>query len=297
MISWPFPVTVITILLSMIAFFVIILSIPSGESAASVFATDFKKWCFNYDPLTGDMEWAYVFMYLVQPFIVAVVIFAIWKEPLQELKQLGWWPAAPYVAAGTGLVLFLALLLPYVGNSNTNPQDFPFEPARLRTGFTAPPFAMVDQDGIERSLVPTEGKITIVTGVYTTCGETCPLIVQQIYRVMSRLSESEREHIRILAITLDPEVDTPVMMKAMLTAHKVDQERFKGLTGPPEYVEAILTAYQFAKSRNPETNVLDHVNLINVVDAQGKMAFRFTLGNRQEEWLEQSIRYLLTEVE
>lgn len=174
--------------------------------------------------------------------------------------------------------------------------DYPFEPAGIRTNITAPPFTLVDQDEVERSLVPTDGKITIVTGVFTSCGATCPLIVQQLYRVMARLTDEEKSHIRIFAITLDPLVDTPSLMKDMLTAHKVDQERFKGLTGSADYVEAILTAYQFEKNRNPETEVLEHANLINLVDAQGKLAFRFTLGNKQEEWLEQSIRYLLKEI-
>ena len=294
--SWPFPVVVISILLSMITFFIIILLIPSGDSAAAAFASDFKIWCFDYDPLTGTMEWGYVVMYLVQPFIIAVVIFGIWRQPLKELKHIGWSKALPYVLFGSGFVLILALILPYVGSSNGTALDAPFEPERLRTSFMAPPFEFVDQDSVSQSLMPTGGKITIVTGVYTSCGETCPLIVQQLYRVMSRLNEEERSHIRVLALTLDPDVDTPAMMKAMLTAHKVDQTYFKGLTGDPSQVKPVLTAYQFATSRNPETGVLDHVNLINVIDPQGRLAFRFTIGNRQEEWLESAVRYLLDEL-
>ena len=84
-------------------------------------------------------------------------------------------------------------------------------------------------------------------------------------------------------------------MKSMLAAHGVDQSYFKGLTGAPGYVEPVLSAFQFARLRNPETQVLDHVNLINVVDREGRLAFRFTLGNNQEQWLEQSLRYLIKE--
>jgi protein SCO1 len=294
--SWPFPVVIISILISTIAFFIAILLVPSGDSTASAFATDFKRWCFNYDPLTGSMEWGYLYMYLVQPLIIGAVIFGVWREPLKELKEIGWAHALPHALSGIGLVVILALLLPYVGSSNDySSGDIPFEPDRLRTSFMAPPFEMVDQDSTRRALIPTEQKITIVTGIYTSCGETCPLIVQQIYRVMSRLSDEDKSHIRIFALTLDPETDTPAMMKAMLTAHGVDQNFFKGLTGAPEYVDPILGAYQFAKARNPETNILDHVNLINVVDPEGRLAFRFTLGNSQEVWLEQSIRYLIKE--
>ena len=295
MISWPFPVVVISILLSMIGFFIVILLIPQGSSSVSVFATDFKTWCFDYDPLTGEMEWGYVYMYLVQPFIIAIVVFAIWNNPIKELRKLGVKKALPYVASAVGFVLILVAFLPYIGSSGSSGQPV-FEPDRLRTEFFAPPFTMVDQDGVTRSLRPSDGKITIVTGVYSTCGDTCPLIVQQLYRVMYRLSDEEKEYVRVYALTLDPEVDTPIMMKGMLTAHKVDQTYFKGLTGDPEYVSPILDAYQFARAENSETGVLEHVNLINVVDTEGRLAFRFTIGNSQEEWLEESLRYLIAEL-
>ena len=296
MIAWPFPVVVISILLSMISFFVIILLIPQGSSSVSAFATDFKTWCFDYDPLTGEMEWGYVYMYLVQPFIIAAVVFAIWNQPMKELRAEGYRKAMPYVLGAVGFVLVLVAFLPYVGSSGQSSGQPLFSPEKLRTEFFAPPFTMVDQDGITRSLRPSDGKITIVTGVYSTCGETCPLIVQQLYRVMYRLTEEEKSYVRVYAITLDPEVDTPIMMKGMLTVHKVDQTYFKGLTGDPEYVSPILDAYQFARKENSETGVLEHVNLINVVDTEGRLAFRFTLGNRQEEWLEESLRYLIAEL-
>lgn len=287
---------IISILLSTILFFVAILLTPGGDSAVSAFATDFKRWCFDYDPLSGSMEWGYVYMYLVQPFIIAIVVYAVWRQPLLELKAIGWRNGLPYALAGTGIVLLLALFLPYVGTNNDySDRELLFEPERIRTSFMAPPFEMVDQDSTLQSLIPTGNKITIVTGIYSTCGETCPLIVQQIYRVMSRLNAEERQQIRVFALTLDPETDTPTMMKAMLTAHGVDQSYFKGLTGKPAYVDSLLSAYQFAKSRNPESQILDHVNLINVVDPEGRLAFRFTLGNNQEDWMEQSIRYLIKE--
>jgi len=242
------------------------------------------------------MEWGYLYMYLVQPFIISVVIYAIWIQPLRELRKTGLRQAIPYVIGGCGFVLILSLMLPYVGSRNYGDGDARvFEPDRLRTSFMAPPFSFVDQDSEPAALIPTNGKITIVTGVYTSCGDTCPLIVQQIYRVMYRLSDEERSRVRVLALTLEPEVDTPEMMKAMLTAHGVDQSYFKGLTGPEADVDPVLTAYGFAKARNADTGVLEHVNLLNIVDADGRLAFRFSLGQLQEEWLEQSIKYLVNE--
>ncbi len=297
MTSWPFPVVVISILISMISFFIVILLIPSGDSAASAFATDFKVWCFDYDPATGEMAWGYLYMYLVQPFIISVVIYAIWSQPLKELKREGIRQAIPYFLTGAGIVLILAMTLPYVGSSTAGSYgQNVFEPDRLRTSFMAPPFDFVDQEGQPTSLMPNDGHIAIVTGVYTSCGDTCPLIVQQIYRVMYRLNEEERSRVRVLALTLEPHVDTPAMMKAMLTAHGVDQSYFKGLTGPVDSVEPVLNAYGFAKARNEETGVLEHVNLINVIDSQGRLAFRFSLGQLQEQWLEQSIKYLAAEL-
>jgi protein SCO1 len=47
--------------------------------------------------------------------------------------------------------------------------------------------------------------------------------------------------------------------------------------------------------RNAETGLIDHANLFLVIDRQGRVAYRFTLGDRQEQWLVSALRLLLAE--
>ncbi|MNC96767.1 hypothetical protein D3C83_142260 [compost metagenome] len=60
-------------------------------------------------------------------------------------------------------------------------------------------------------------------------------------------------------------------------------------------MESTLDALGVARTRDPETGVIDHANLFVLVDRDGRVAYRFTLGERQERWLVQALRLLLAE--
>ena len=70
---------------------------------------------------------------------------------------------------------------------------------------------------------------------------------------------------------------------------------------PPQYllaggdgkeVNRILDDLSIARKRDPATGVVDHVNLFAVIDKQGRIAYRFTLGETQEPWLVEALKLL-----
>jgi hypothetical protein len=44
-----------------------------------------KCGAFGYDPETGRFQWIYIFMFSINPFILALVILFVWSEPLKEV--------------------------------------------------------------------------------------------------------------------------------------------------------------------------------------------------------------------
>ena len=57
----------------------------------------------------------------------------------------------------------------------------------------------------------------------------------------------------------------------------------------------VLDHYGFSRTKNLETGIIDHTNLFILVDRAGKIAFRFSLGEVQEAWLEDALRLLIAE--
>src|SRR5688572_14746442 len=97
------------------AFLLAVVFAPESTGAWGGFAREFKQWCFRYDARTGGMEWAAVWVMLVEPaFVVGVALF-LWRRGLQPLRSLaGWRRHARSAGAGVGAAgLAMAALFAY----------------------------------------------------------------------------------------------------------------------------------------------------------------------------------------
>ena len=77
----------------------------------------------------------------------------------------------------------------------------------------APAFSLMSQDGEPVSLGDLRGKVVAVTFIYTQCPDICPLLTQKMVEVQDALSGDFGGKIRFVSITLDPEHDTPAVLK------------------------------------------------------------------------------------
>jgi len=77
-----------------------------------------------------------------------------------------------------------------------------------------PNLPLTDQDGKEiKFFDEIEGKIVVINFVYTGCPDTCPLETAQLVRVQELLGDRMGKDIFFYSITLDPEHDTPAVLK------------------------------------------------------------------------------------
>ena len=293
--GWGFPTFLLTALAVATLLVVAVLVVPPEVTPLERFVTDFKVWCFNYDPESGSMEWAYVGTMLSSPLMIGIFALMIWWAPLRDAVHEGprqlWRAALPAVV----LVGALAVGLFYVGRGRVTQDEFAFPAEGLRTHDEPPVIDLVDHDGQRIQLSSLRGSVVIVTGVYATCGYTCPMILAQARRLVDGVESEARRDVSVLAITLDPERDDPAALAAMARAQGVSSPLFHLLTGAPEDVNPVLDALGIARRRDPGTGVIDHANLFIIVDRQGQIAYRFTLGEQQERWSRQALALLLAE--
>ncbi len=297
LIGWRFPVMMVSMLLFFSLELFIVLLIPASSGAAAQFAEDFKTWCFGYDPATGKLEWGYVIMFLIQPLMMCGVIIMVWIKPLKEVWQDRPTQTVPYLVSSATIVLALGVSLTLMVGADARAADeqLPFPAEALRTELNPIPFSLMNQDSAVVSLESLKGRVTLITAVYARCGYTCPMILAQTRRVMSSLTPQELKELSILGITLDPEHDDVAVLREMAAGQQVKTPLFHFLTGESAYVNQTLDMYGFARKRNPETGVIDHANLFLLIDRQGKIAYRFSIGKRQEDWLVHAIRMLIKE--
>jgi len=288
-----FPAFALSLLACWAIFMIAMLLTPSGASGLGAFAEDFRVWCFGYDPVTGRTDAAYVMAMIAPQFMIGAFIAYFWWEPLRELARRPWIVAGHL---GIAALLVAGASTGFALSADRNSGgELPFPAEELRTTYEAPQFALTDQDRETIDLAGFRGNVVVLTAIYASCPHTCPAILSQVRAAIDDLSREEREDLRVIAVTMDPTRDSPDVLRELASNHGMPSTLYHLVTGDPTDVERLLDRMQIARERDPETGVISHANLFLLIDRDGRIAYRFGLGERQQRWLTSALRILLGE--
>lgn len=288
-----FPAFTLSLLLLYEVVLVGLMLVPPSSSGLGAFAEDFRVWCFGAEAGTGSVNWTYMTGMISPPLFVAATIAWLWGRSLAELRARPSAAVRPtlvavaFVVAGCGV---FALFNPPPASG-----ELPFPAEALRTHFRPPALRLVDQTGATVDLSRLRGKVVLLTSLYSRCGKTCPMIMAQAKRVVGELTPEERADIDVIAVTLDPAHDTPTVLAGVAEVQGMKTPPWHLVTGEAPEVEATLDRMGVERRRDPTTGVIEHANLFLLVDRSGRIAYRFTLGPRQERWLATALHLLLRE--
>ena len=130
-----------------------------------------------------------------------------------------------------------------------------------------------DQDGTERTLASTGGRVRVVAMTYTRCAHTCPLIVAEMKRLEAALTPAERARVGFVLVSLDPARDGPAEMKAFATATRLDPAAWTLLTGDDDAVRELAVLLRIRYRAEADTQI-SHSNTYLVLDADGRVVHR-----------------------
>ena len=137
------------------------------------------------------------------------------------------------------------------------------------------PFQLVDQNGKRVSDADLKGKWQLLFFGYTHCPDACPTALNEIALALDRLGD-KRNAVRVVFITVDPERDTPEVLKNYVQSFDAS---IVALTGSPDQVAQAAKAYRvfYAKHPRPDGGYeMDHSAVIYVMDPQGRFTATFT---------------------
>lgn len=166
--------------------------------------------------------------------------------------------------------------------------------ARLPIVGAAPEFALTTQTGERLALSDLRGKVLAVTFIYTTCKDTCPLLTAKMAIIQRNLGADFGPRVRFASISVEPEVDTPAVLKAYADKYGADPAGWSFLTGTGAEIRDVVKRYgAFAKRVKPGN--VDHLFLTSLIDRKGMLRVQY-LGYRfdPDEML-RDLRVLLRE--
>jgi protein SCO1/2 len=148
-------------------------------------------------------------------------------------------------------------------------------------------FRLRDQDGRAVSLRQFRGRVVVLTFMYTTCRDTCPLTATQIRGALDDLDHD----VPALAVSVDPVNDTPTRAKKFLFQRGLGHDRMRFLLGSRGQLQPIWKAYGI----QPQGKAFDHSAYVLLVDRHGRQRIGFPVQQLVPEDLAHDIRRLQAE--
>ena len=144
------------------------------------------------------------------------------------------------------------------------------------------PFHLVDQNGKTVTDGDLKGKWSLVYFGYTHCPDACPTALNDIAIALDELGP-QRGAVRPVFITVDPERDTPEVLKSYVTSFDAP---ILALTGSPEQIAQAAKGYRVYYAKHPEADgnySMDHSSVIYVMDPEGRFTASFTHESSPEQ--------------
>jgi protein SCO1/2 len=146
--------------------------------------------------------------------------------------------------------------------------------AYREVGENLPDFALYNQNG---EVVPAgrwRGKQVMLNFIFTRCpvATMCPAATMKMMRTQELAREAGVKNLELVSITLDPEYDTPGVLKEYAELRGIDTTNFSFLTGPESAIKDLFK--QFGILTEMKGGVLNHTLTTLLINEQGRIVWR-----------------------
>lgn len=138
----------------------------------------------------------------------------------------------------------------------------------------APGFSLTNQFGEEVSLADLRGKVVVLTFLYTSCPDTCPLITSKLAQVQSELGEHAQD-LAFVVVSVDPKRDTVGQVRRYLEKQGYERQIIF-LTGTEAELKPVWQDYGIGVISQPPAEAgsvhyeVAHVDALYIIDKAGR---------------------------
>ena len=163
-------------------------------------------------------------------------------------------------------------------------------------GVTSPaaiggPFQLTDQSGAVVTDKNLQGKPSLIFFGFTHCPDVCPTALFEMSEILRAMGK-DADRVNAYFISVDPERDSKEAIKDYLSSF---DPHLKGLTGDPEAIAKVLSAYRVYAKKVPLKDgdyTMDHTALTYLMDRDGRFVAPFNLNRKPEEAAADLKKYL-----
>jgi protein SCO1 len=133
--------------------------------------------------------------------------------------------------------------------------------------FPAATFALTDQNGKPFGTEQLRGKPYICDFIFTTCGGICPMMSHK----MAELQKQTPAGVQLVSLTVNPETDTPPVLKKYAGEYGADESRWHFLTGTPKQMVDAVSGMKLPYEAATPSMSIGHSDKFLLIDGDGNV--------------------------
>lgn len=172
----------------------------------------------------------------------------------------------------------LALLLGAAGCGPQTSQQPKFQLTDVTGANFGKTLALTDHTGKPRTLADFQGKVAVIFFGFTQCPDVCPTTLGEMAKVVKELG-ADGDKVQVLFVSVDPERDTPELLKQYVTAF---HPSFLGLVGDADATARTAKEFKVYVQKQPAKDTkdakeakgsysVDHSAGTFILDSQGRL--------------------------
>ena len=124
------------------------------------------------------------------------------------------------------LIIFIFIMLPIVLSIQEKKED-------IVASYGGSSFTLIDVNNNQITEKSFQGPLTAIFFGFTNCPDICPMTLDNLDKVIEKLNNSENESFKVYFVSIDPERDSPKIIKDYLGSFK---NKIYGITGDPQKI-------------------------------------------------------------
>jgi protein SCO1/2 len=171
------------------------------------------------------------------------------------------------------------------------PPNMPGAIGRRVVKVAVPDFKLKDQEGKPFDFAKARGKLVLVTFIYTTCTDVCPLLTAKFAAIQRTLEARKNHDYLLLSITTDPETDTSSTLRDYGDRYKADFSHWSFLTGSRAELSKVWKDFGVHVVKN-QSGQVQHTTFTTLVDRQGERRIDYYGDKWREKEVLQDMEWL-----
>ncbi|MBO7744236.1 SCO family protein [Paenibacillus sp. MWE-103] len=152
--------------------------------------------------------------------------------------------------------------------------------SKLKVIRPVPSFSLTDMDGKLVQSSDLGGSVVLLAFIFTMCPDICPITTSKMVQLQEELKNRGQfgKQVRFVSITIDPEHDTPEVLKQYASKMGADAAGWSFVRGTEQGIQQLASRFGYMVQNLGDGNFVHTVTSLTLIDSRGQVRNVYKMG-------------------